>query len=127
LSAHGPDWKGHSYVYATELTTGVIGYSHPPRSIYLTFFQGTGDTLTLEETPPDQLSQGHATLRVTQHSQVPRLYIVERGTVQVVEERSGGPFGSYVVIIEGRLVDPLDGDARIQLNVSFRAPIEVIS
>ncbi len=127
VTGTGPSFQGLSYVYATELSPSAIGYEHPPRTLYLTFSAAPDGKMSLEEAPLAQLRVGHATLRVAEHQQVPRLYIVEFGSVQVTQQQGGGTWGQYTVAIDAVLIDPLDGSARIHLNTTFVAPIEVIS
>ncbi len=125
------EFRSQIYVYATEMSAGSIGYAHAPLSLYLTVKTDSAEKLAagvpLVDSPLATLGASHGTLRIVEHMQLPRMYIVESGTVRLRQSQSGGPQGSFEVEIDAILVDPLDSSVRLHFPVPFIAPIGAIS
>ena len=115
VSAIEEDFGPLIYVYATELTPSAIGYGHPPRSLYLTLSVENGHQ-TLEEHVTHALPAHVGTLRMTEHQQQPRLYIVERGDATVAATANG-----WLLSLDVTMIDPLDS-ARVHVSSTFAAP-----
>jgi hypothetical protein len=108
-----------------------VGYPHPPLSLYLTVKMDSADKLAagvpLTDSSLATLSAGQATLRIVEHVQLPRIYVVESGTVRLRASQPAGPLSAFVVEIDAILVDPIDGSARIHFSAPFTAPVRAIS
>jgi hypothetical protein len=114
-SAMPQDFGPNVYVYATELNATALGYPHPPRSLYITLPNENG-RIAVEEHATQQLPPHVGTMRMTEHQEQPRLYIVERGHVDLVQTAN-----SYLLSLDVTMVDPLDA-VRVHVASDFLAP-----
>lgn len=117
---------GRMTVRISELDPKAIGYDHVPRSAFLVIPLGNESRtrFSLVDASEKEVGGASATMRVIEHGTLPRLFVIEGGTLEVTPGEASGGLGTFVIRLDARLVDTTDGGSRLHLEGTFEAPVE---